>query len=163
MSVTVPVGGSYNGILPGWGTGRFSAASTGLVISANSSTDVLSHESLQDVTSQVQADGQVNITFSSQAAGVYYVLWGYYLVHSLTEQPDATEQYSPEIIAHGVPQSPVKSYLRNGSYVWDHFSSQGAQVAINYWEKNLLNGDSTNLLRTSVNYLWEDSMVGVYE
>lgn len=68
------------------------------------------------------------------------------------------EQASPLDLHTIVKQSPVTSFVQNGSVVVDHFSSKGAQVVIDFWEEYLLQGDSRELIKEVGNYAWEDSM-----
>ncbi len=156
FSINVPVGGNFSGTLPGWGTGKLVSASTGLVISVNSVTGVgtLASSSLTDITADGGTDGSVSISFSGTTTGVRNVVFAYYLTHT-----NYYEQNSPVLVAHGVPQSTPTSYIQNGSLVWDHFSTQGAQLAINFWDEHLLTGNSKKLLQQVGNYLWEDSQV----
>ena len=169
--------GSFTGVLPGWGTGTFVSASVGLVTSivnqsvtqytyGSPSTEyvlvsTLSNSSLQDLTYQVQPEGTLTFRAPSGARTGNWTLFAYYLVHS-----EFREAASPAELVATVPQSPVTSYVQNGSWVVDHFSADGAQVFIDFWETYLLNGSDTKSLLAEVgNYLWEDSQEytqGVY-
>lgn len=171
-NISVPLGGSYKGSLPGWGTGGkegFVSASTALVqksvpiqlsaapafqsASYNGSQITLSASSLTDVTEQVDADGNIDISFPDDANGTEFQLFAYYQNHTV-----GFEQQSPLFLNTTVEQSPVTSSLQNGSRFNDHFSVTGAQLIINFWEKYLLDYNTTRELIQQVgNYGWEDS------
>lgn len=72
--VAVPIGGTFNGALPGWNSGPLVAASTGLVLSVveNASggfTTTLSETSLNDITKSVDSNGNFKISFPSKQPG----------------------------------------------------------------------------------------------
>lgn len=152
FNITIALGGTYNDILPGWNTGPLVSASTGLIVSSTNISRTLSTSSLQDVTSQVGANGQLQLNFPVDANGENYTLFAYYLVHS-----EAREQQTPLNVV-GVKGQP-ENYVQNGSWVVDHFAAKGAQTTIDFWEEYLLNGNNTKQLLSEVgNYVWEDSM-----
>lgn len=170
FNISIPLGGSYNGILPGWGTGEFVSASTALVLNETSvqlkaapafisqnysgSRFVLDSSSLADVTDQVGEDGAVSLSFPASANGIEYQLFAYYQNHTI-----GLEQQSPLYLNTTVSQSPVTSFLQNGSRFNDHFSTKGAQLVIDFWEEYLLDYNNTrDLIREVGNYGWEDSM-----
>ena len=169
FNTSVPIGGSYNGRLPGWGTGEFVAASTALVMNSsrvtlsaspaftpmvyNGTQHTLAASSLADVTDQVRADGTINLSFPLVANGTEFQLFAYYQNHSV-----GFEQQSPLFLNTVAPQSSVTSFLQNGSRFNDHFSTTGAQLIIDFWEKYLLDYNNTRELIQEVgNYGWEDS------
>lgn len=157
FNVSVPIGGAFDGTLPGWGTGELVAAVSATVVkSTNTSTAVtktLSESSLQDVTKQVSSSGHLSLQFPSQAGGGNSILFAYYLVHS-----GFREQQTPSQVIPGVPQSPITNYVQNGSFVVDHFSARGAETVASFWQNHLLNGSNTaELVREIGNYAWEDS------
>lgn len=170
FNVSIPVGGSYNDKLPGWGTGELVSASTALVVDStpvqlkaapafisqnySGSRFTLASESLTEVTDQVAEDGTIRLEFPSFADGAEFQLFAYYQNHSI-----GLAQQSPLYLNTTVPQSPVTSFLQNGSRFNDHFSATGAQLVIDFWEKYLLDYNSTrDLIREVGNYGWEDSM-----
>jgi hypothetical protein len=170
FNVSIPLGGSYNDVLPGWGTGELVSASTALVSDStpvqlkaapafishtyNGSRFTLDSSSLTDVTDQVGEDGSIRLDFPSSANGTEYQLFAYYQNHTT-----GLEQQSPLYLNTTVPQSPVTSFLQNGSRFNDHFSTTGAQLVIDFWEKYLLDYNNTReLIREVGNYGWEDSM-----
>ena len=88
FNVSIPIGGEYDNILPGWGTGYFVSASTGLVMSSqyanlsaspawigpyyyNGTMQTLATASLQDVTDQVDDQGHLSLTFPSNTDGLH--------------------------------------------------------------------------------------------
>lgn len=158
FNTTVPIGGHFNDILPGWGTGQLVSASSGLVKSMTNISSAVSYTlvvaSLQDLTSNVSPNGSLNITFPSNTTGLHYTIFAYYLVHT-----EHREQQSPFSVApdQGVPQSPVTSYVQNGSWVVDHFSLRGAQQTTRFWQEHLLSEDSIRLINEVGNFVWEDS------
>ncbi|KAG2170683.1 hypothetical protein VTO58DRAFT_106896 [Aureobasidium pullulans] len=157
FNVTVPIGGKFNDLLPGWGTGPLVSASIGLLTKTTNETTAiyktLSQQSMVDVTNKVNTAGRLIYQFPAGSAGESYVVFAYYLVHT-----GFMEQRSPLSVIPGVPQSPVTSYVQNGSWVVDHFSTKGAKLVTDFWEQHLLNDSDTSQLLTQVgNYVWEDS------
>ncbi|KAI5370266.1 Putative Galactose-binding-like domain superfamily [Septoria linicola] len=170
FNTSVPVGGFFNDVLPGWGSGTFISASIGLVTSKENATwsampawqyheyngtrQTLSTASLQDVTDKVnQENGQIELQFPSSAEGIEYRLFAYYQTRSTY-----LEQTSPLEVNTTVAQSIVNSYVQNGSRVVDHFSAKGAQLIVDFWEEHLLGGDSRELIKEVGNFACEDSM-----
>lgn len=170
FNTSIPVSSSFDGILPGWGTGTFVSASTALVISSsnitltaqpawlgpysyNGTLNTLAASSLQDVTRQVSSDGHVTLNFNNDEQGLEYRLFAYYQNHSTYQ-----EQASPKYVQTVVPQSPVTSFVENGSWVADHYSARGAELIINFWEEYLLGNGTRELIQEVGNYGWEDSM-----
>lgn len=170
FNISIPIGGSFDGTIPGWGSGKFVSASTGLVKNKTNTTYYalpsfkgpffydgfevhLSASSLEDVTDQVDSDGHLSLTFDAAAEGVEYQLFAYYETHS-----NYLEQASPEHLNTTVTQSPVDSFVQNGSRAVDHFSAAGARLIANFWEHYLLDDESLQLIKEVGNYAWEDSM-----
>ena len=85
--------------------------------------------------------------------GIEYKIFAYYEVRSTH-----LEQASPLDLNTTVSQSPVESYIQNGSWVADHFSAKGARLITNFWEENLLHEDTRDLIKEVGNFLWEDSI-----
>lgn len=121
--------------------------------SYNGTRASLDVSSLKDVTSQVGPNGHMKLDFPSDVDGIEYQVFAYYEVRSTYLQ-----QASPLDLNTTVPQSPVDSYVQNGSRVVDHFSSKGAQLVIDFWEQHLLGGGTRDLIKEVGNYAWEDSM-----
>lgn len=171
FNVSVPIGGSFNGVLPGWGTGKLEAAITGLATGSEYQTGLgpslpgdtpmnrtqitLSEASLTDVTSQVDANGHLSVAFdsntSASASGINNTIFAIYLIHS-----DYRAQDGPEDL--GGPQTPAQSFVQNGSWAADHFSALGARTIANYWEQYILVNGTKELLMDVGNYGWEDSV-----
>jgi hypothetical protein len=152
FEVSVPIGETFDDVLPGWNSGALVAASTGLVLNATASTITLSQTSLNDITKSVDGNGHVRINFPSNQTGTENRLFAYYLKHA--HYPEVQAQDS---VMAAVPQSPIKTYEQNGSWVVDHFSALGAQTLIDYWENHLLDSSTINLIKKVGNYIWEDS------
>jgi hypothetical protein len=156
--LAVPIGGSFDGVLPGWNSGPLVSASTGLVLNTaattgGGTTTTLSEISLNDITNLVDSNGNVKISFpSSQPGGIENRIFAYYLKHS--HYPEVQSQAT---VVTAVPQSPITTWQQNGSCVVDHFSALGAQTVISYWESNLLDASSIKLIKEVGNYVWEDS------
>lgn len=170
FNVSVPVGGTFDDPLPGWGSGDFVSASTGLVLESqisnfsaspawkgpvyyNGTTQTLAASSLQDVTDEVNDNGHLSISFGSSANGSHYRIFAYYQIQS-----QYREQASPVNVNASVPQSPVTSFVQNGSWVADHFSARGARLITDFWENNLLDDETRQLIDDVGNYAWEDSV-----
>ena len=169
FNVSIPLGGSFNGTLPGWGSGELVAASTALVLAqqpvnistnpgflgtvyTNGTRHILDNRSLKDVSLAVAQDGSLNIEFPHNEKGIEHRLFAFYQKFS-----GYREQISPERIVQ-VPQTPVASYIQNGSWVNDHFCVAGAQLLIDFWENMMLDDGLRQLLRDVGNLAWEDSM-----
>ncbi|PYI20353.1 secreted protein [Aspergillus violaceofuscus CBS 115571] len=142
----------FEGRLPGWGTGQLVAAVTGSVKSSSGSVKVLATDSLRDVTGSVSSNGHVEISSSQSATTTESHLFAYYLVHA-----DYREVQSPADVPVAVPQSPIKTWSQNGSWVVDHFSVKGAQLMASFWQQSLLDEEMRELLHEVGNYMWEDS------
>ena len=168
FNISIPIGQGFNGLLPGWGAGKLVAATTGLVVQSTSSNRpstaggittnttitnaVLHADSLTDVTTLVGADGRLDLNLDASSTGQHYVLFAYYLVRS-----GYREIQTPPLLV-GAPQSSVRNYVQNGSFVVDHFSSHGAETVAKFWKDHLLNNsDTVELLAEVGNYLWEAS------
>lgn len=146
FNVSVPIGGTFDDVLPGWGKSRCVSASTGLVTATefanysaspawigpvyyNGSRNTLSASSLEDVTGKVDSQGRLNLTFPSDVEGVEYQIFAFYESHS-----SYLEQASPLDLNTTVPQSPVETFVQNGSRVVDHFSAAGAKLITDFWD-----------------------------
>ena len=128
----VPIGGIFDGVLPGWNSGQLVSASNALVLdivnfTSGGSNTTLAQASLTDITGKIASDGTVKITFGSEPEGIEYRVIAYYLKHSLYPEIESTAK-----TAVGVPQSPITTYQQNGSWVADHFSILGAQTTIDF-------------------------------
>ena len=167
---SVAIGGTFNGTLPGWSTGKFVSASTALVTSSqpavfsalpawqgpyeyNGTTQMLDATTLEDVTDQVTATGHLSLKFPGHNVnGLHYEVFAFYQNFS-----GYREQASPLELNTTVHQSAVNTFVKNGSWVVDHFSSKGAQVIIDFWEDYLLDDTTRQLIHEVGNYGWEDS------
>lgn len=157
FEAAVSLGGTFDGVLPGWNSGPLVAASTGLVLNVTNSTSgavytTLSQSSLTDITQSIDSSGNVSISFPFQENGVEYRVFAYYLKHS-----GYREVAAPNTVEAAVPQSPIETWEQNGSWVVDHFSALGAQTTIDFWENNLLDNSTIDLIKQVGNYVWEDS------
>lgn len=170
---TVPIGGSFNGALPGWGTGQLQAAITGLVTSSINASDAgpglpivetifasqgsavreqntLSTDSLQDVTHQLSSNGTLNLTFPSDSVGLHYTVFAVYLI-----QMHYRAAADPATLTG--PETAPQDFLHNGSWTVDHFSARGAKVMTDFWDQYLLVDGTKEALMEVANYAWEDS------
>lgn len=158
FNATIPIGGHFDDTLPGWGSGPLVSASSGLVVKTKNDTTpvtyILSGDSLQDLTSAVSPQGKLDIAFPTNSNGQHYIIFAYYLVHT-----EYREQQSPQTLTpgDGVTQSPVTSFVQNGSWVVDHFSFEGARQVAKFWQEHLLGNGSAELISEVGNYVWEDS------
>ena len=164
---TVPIGGSFQGTLPGWGTGTLEAAVTGLVIKAENTSSIspglpgdysskrlqytLAAGSLQDVTDQVNSEGHLAVKFDNQTEGIHNAVFALYLVHSHWRAQDGP-------LDVGGPQTPAHSIAENGSWAVDHFAALGAKTMTQFWEQHILQNGTKELLMEVGNYGWEDSI-----
>ncbi|KAL9068938.1 MAG: hypothetical protein Q9157_006341 [Trypethelium eluteriae] len=166
-NVSIPIGDSFNGTIPGWGNGVLQAVVTGLVTSevnasgvapslpndlaANRLQKTLANSTLQDITNMVEADGSLSIQFPADKEGIEYNLFAIYLVR---EQ----ERTAADPVTLKGPQTPAQDFVHNGSWTVDHFSVLGAQTVTNFWENCLLVNGTKELLMEVGNYGWEDSV-----
>jgi hypothetical protein len=173
-NVSVPVGNSFDGVLPGWGLGPLQAAVTGLAINLtavvqpnglqpdigtlpgnvvlNRTQITLAADSLTDVTSQVESNGHLHIDFSNvKDTGINHTIFAIYLIHS-----DYRAQDGP--LDLGGPQTAPSSWLQNGSWSVDHFSALGATTVTDFWAQHILQNDTINVLKEVGRYAWEDSV-----
>lgn len=155
FAVYVPLGDSFHGTLPGWGTGTLEAVVAGLITeitveSQGRQTNTLATSSLRDVTSRVSDDGQLHVDFSD-LDGLRHVVYAVYLVRS-----GARSQLRPGQLRG--PQTEPTDYVHNGSWVVDHFSARGARVITQFWEKHLLVDGTKERLQQVARYAWEDSV-----
>ncbi|KAI6911775.1 hypothetical protein KC348_g12866 [Hortaea werneckii] len=174
-NVSVPLGGSFSDILPGWGAGELIAAATGLAVnftnvvrpdqlardpgslpgdySLNRTQITLSASSLTDVTNLTTADGHLSVDFAgtNTTAGINHTIFAVYQFRS-----DYRAQDGP--LDLGGPQSDPETWRQNGSWAVDHFSSLGAKTTTDFWEKYLLSNDTLEMLHDVGNYAWEDSV-----
>ncbi|KAL4985144.1 hypothetical protein BDW68DRAFT_199006 [Aspergillus falconensis] len=168
---TVPIGGSFEGKLPGWGpgseprSGQLLAVVSGTAVSsvnASGTERTLPHgvpaermqvtlaaDSLIDITSNVTSDGHLSIRFPKGKGieNVIFVIYEHIFRHAVYQSPSVL----------GGPQSEPTSFLNNGSWVVDHFSKKGARVTADFWEKYLLNNGTRELIEEVGNLAWEDS------
>ena len=165
-NVTVPIGGTFDGELPGWGTGILQAAVTGLVTKSEEATGVqpglpgdvsatrmqytLAASTLEDVTPQVSKDGHLKIDFPSHQQGLNYTVFAVYMMRSHYRAQDGPYDLMEN-------QTPPTSIAGNGSWAVDHFSELGAQTSIEFWERHILQHGTQELIEQVGNYAWEDS------
>lgn len=169
FNATVPLGGSFDDVLPGWGTGPLEVAVTGLVTNS-SVADVtapglpgdyaekrtqytLASSRLEDVSSKVSPDGHLKVDFSSNTtnSGLYNTVFAIYLIHSHWRAQDGPADFAGQTI-------PARTIAENGSWAVDHFSSLGAETITKFWEDNILQSGTKELLMEVGNYGWEDSV-----
>ena len=167
-NVSVPIGGTFNSTLPGWGTGNLQAAVTVLVkkseiltnvtapglpgdLVANRTQITLAESSLQDVTNKVSREGHLAVHFDAEAEGLNNTIFAIYLIHSNYRAQDGPLDITG-------PQGTPQSYIQNGSWAVDHFSALGAKVMTDFWEQHILVNGTRQLLMDVGNYGWEDSV-----
>ncbi len=139
---------TFQGTLPGWGTGPLEAAV--LAGAPIGTSKLVAAQTLTDLTSQVGPDGQLNITMPS-SPDYQYILFSVFLIHSNWQAQD-----SPPLLQG--PQTQPESWIQNGSWATDHFSAGGAQMAIRFWEEYMLIDGILELVQEVGNYAWEDSV-----
>ncbi|KAL3495077.1 hypothetical protein BJX62DRAFT_246400 [Aspergillus germanicus] len=168
---TVPIGGSFDGKIPGWGPGSEPRAGNLLAVVAGTAVSTvktsgsegtlphgapaeraqvtLAADSLIDITSNVTADGHLSVSFPKGKGieNVVFVIYEHIFRHAVYQSPSVL----------GGPQGEPTSFLNNGSWVVDHFSAKGARVTADFWEKYLLNNGTRELIAEVGNNAWEDS------
>ncbi|KAL3442497.1 hypothetical protein BJX65DRAFT_321505 [Aspergillus insuetus] len=148
---------TYQGQIPGWGTGELIAVVSAEVLSQTnvslpvidspflSGQDgylslVLDHDSLTDITDQVSENGKISVTFSAPSAGgVGHRLFAYYQKQTLHKNLEFHNNATTTI-------------WDNGSYAVDHYSARGAQTVIDFWEKYILVNGIKELVMEAGNY-----------
>ncbi|GIZ47244.1 hypothetical protein CKM354_001034100 [Cercospora kikuchii] len=153
FNVSISLGSSFKGKIPGLGSGKLIAASTALIVEqqpvnistnpgflgtvyTNGTKHILATRSLTDVSSKVAEDGSLNIELPHNETGIECRLFASYKKFSRYR-----EQLPP-----------------NGSRVNDHFSVAGARLLIDVWENVMLDDELRQLLHDVGNLAWEDSM-----
>ncbi|ORY00972.1 hypothetical protein BCR34DRAFT_102101 [Clohesyomyces aquaticus] len=167
-------GGSFDAVLPGWGTGKLQAAVSGKILGSEKFTTsdspgglpgdlplartqyTLSAQSLTDVTPLVDPSGRLHVDFvasgtTANTTGQSNMIFAVYLIQS-----HYRAQQGP--LEMKGPMSNPDSYINNGSWAVDHFSALGARVMTKFWEEHILNNETRELLQQVGNYAWEDSV-----
>lgn len=184
-NITVPIGGSWDGTIPGWNavtnTVKLQAVVTGLVTHTvnvtvpsgsalklnntgtypslpgdfpyNRTQVTLAADSLQDITSKVDSNGYLSVSFPNNSSGLEYNIFVIYQIHN-----DYRAQQDPAFLRG--PQTIPQTWQQNGSWAVDHFSALGAETMTNYWEQYIIpqNSSLKQLLQEIGNYGWEDSI-----
>lgn len=157
FSVNIPRNGSFEGILPGWGTGKFIGLVSALilnqvnvslppsVIPGNPSQPyylrlIAQESSLTDLTDQVSTQGYISISLPPTSLNNYYQLFIYYQNQTL---------HKNLIFTGGRKTGTI---FDNGSFTVDHYSTRGAQVVTKFWEKYILTNGIKELLMQVGNY-----------
>ncbi|KAI9045309.1 glycoside hydrolase family 35 protein [Aspergillus affinis] len=157
FSVPVPANGSFAGIIPGWGTGDLLALISAEVVNRTDNYTTLSsvrvphtrlvlkESSLADRTAEVSATGHLSFTYPRSPENPIFWLFAFY--QRLTK--------AQNLIFFS---NQTEAVVENGAYMVDHFSSRGAEVVIDFWEKYVLTENVRSLLSEVGNYAWEDSV-----
>ncbi|KAE8454643.1 hypothetical protein EG329_000266 [Mollisiaceae sp. DMI_Dod_QoI] len=182
---TVPLGGSFDAILPGWGTGTLEAAVTGLVTKSEAADSVASgflkgytEQRIQHIIAlglpggyaeqrtqyTLAEDSLEDVTNQTHDDGYLSVQFGSNKQQGLHNTVFAIylvhshwrAQGGPKDI--GGPQTPAYSIAQNGSWAVDHFSRLGAETTTKFWEQHILQNGTRELLKQVGNYAWEDSV-----
>jgi hypothetical protein len=138
----VALGGTYDGIIPGFGSGQLISVTTAAILKEvvveftslagyglggatyNRTTSKISANSLQDVTEQVNLNGSLVLSFPSNVTAEKYVVFAAY--YKLTLERASTGGSNPQ------------NFIANGSFAVDHFSAQGAKVTTDFLEQYVL-------------------------
>ena len=183
-NISVPLGGNYGSILPGWGMGKLQAVISGRVISSVNVT-VPPSTSSTGGTGELNATGTYPSLPGDQPANRTQVTLATDSLQDLTADVDSNgrlsytcsqsgpgsgctlfvvylihsdyrAQQDPKFL--GGPQTAPQSWLQNGSWAVDHFSALGAETTTNFWEQYVLTNGTRELLMSVGNYGWEDSI-----
>ncbi|KAL2842000.1 hypothetical protein BJX68DRAFT_270940 [Aspergillus pseudodeflectus] len=157
FSVPVPANGSFDGVIPGWGTGDLIALISAEVLNRtdNSTSSsiagvphtrlVLKQSSLTDRTVEVSGSGRLSVTYPPSTRQHTYWLFAFY--QRLTQ--------SQNLI---FLSNHTNAVVENGAYIVDHYSARGAETVIDFWDKYVLTDNVRSLLAEVGNYVWEDSV-----
>lgn len=183
-NVTVPIGGSFAGQIPGWNdwhqpAGSLLAVVAGMAIDSHNVT-VPNGEAFSlnatGVSPGLPSDSPRNRTQVTLAADS---------LHDLTSQVtadgtltvdfqrnstgleinlffiylihnDFRAQQDPELMLG--PHTEPQTWLQNGSWAVDHFSALGARTMTDFWDQYVLVNGTKELVTEVGNYGWEDSI-----
>lgn len=133
-------------MLPGWGSGEIVAAVTAVATDKINITTrsphlqlVLRDETLKAVTPMVDDRGILNITDETLSSHSEHWIFAFYQRKTLAKNVDFDAQTHDNI-------------FDNGSFTVDHFSIQGAQTVIKFWEKHILRDGVDKLLSEAGHY-----------
>jgi hypothetical protein len=151
FSALVPSNGSFDSVLPGWGTGELVAVVSALVLmetnhslagnkppvptTASYSTLTVQENTMTDITKHVLLPtGHLQLEFpASEKATTYWIFAFYQLLShhkNLNFQSNSTS-----------------TIFNNGSYTVDHFSARGAQTVTDFWDRYILTNGTKELLQ----------------
>jgi len=154
-SAVVPSTGQFDGIIPGWGTGELVALVSAEVLASKNhtlpSTGVsllgtpqtwyleltLQNGSLTEWTNKVSSTGRVSLSLAPVQSS--YRLFAFYQFQTHSKNLEHTNLEATDITA-------------NGSYIVDHYSTRGAQVITKFWDTQLLDTETLELLKEVGNY-----------
>lgn len=155
--VDVPPCSFFDAQVPGWGSGRLVSLVSAVVISnitvnevsegnvifpsRNTSYEslVLQQGSLKEISDQLSTDnGTLRYNFEKLPHGSHYKLFAFFEMHT----GHKNVQFKTNT---------TSSIFDNGSYVVDHFSGDGAQATIDFWEEHILNEEVRGLLAAAGN------------
>ncbi|KAL4894986.1 hypothetical protein BDV59DRAFT_200244 [Aspergillus ambiguus] len=152
--------GSFQGLLPGWGSGELVSVVSAEVISSRNLSNptnsvpifesqpnyieyTIKNASLQEWTQHVSSSGRLRLNLPR--SGHSYRIFAFYQHLSHHNNVPSTTNAS-------------KTIFDNGSYAVDHFSAKGAQTVTQFWEHHILKDGVKEMLMAVGNYGWEDSM-----
>jgi hypothetical protein len=170
FSVIVPANGTFNGVIPGWGTGDLVA-----LVSAH----VLSESTISSFTPNISPETFPAILPNSSFAQAQQAATQLQIIIQNGSLQDVTTSVSPNGTAtFSAPSNSTGLYYRlfafyqkrtlnknvsfqsnrsatiwdDGSYNVDHFSSRGAETVTDFWEKYILVDGLEDLLKHVGNY-----------
>ena len=154
-SVTIPSNGHFAGVIPGWGSGELVAlVSAEVLASKNHSLPsgspsffgaaqtwylelTLKNGSLTEWTDKVSSSGSVSLDLPLAQSS--YRLFAFYQLQTHHKNLEYTN-------------SETKDITGNGSFIVDHYSARGAQTITKFWETDLLDSETSELLKEVGNY-----------
>ncbi|KAL5360501.1 hypothetical protein BJX96DRAFT_165211 [Aspergillus floccosus] len=157
----VPRNGSFDGLLPGWATGKLVSVVSAEVLSSRNLSNppslipiiepqrsyveyTIRNASLQEWTNDVSSSGQLRLNLPATSRHGYRI-FAFYQHLSLHHNVPSTSNAS-------------KTIFDNGSFAVDHFSARGAQTVTRFWEQHIFKDDVKEMLMAVGNYAWEDSL-----
>ncbi|KAH8802586.1 hypothetical protein F5884DRAFT_738217 [Xylogone sp. PMI_703] len=156
-NATVQAGSSFDGVIPGFGSGILQSVVTARLINSTQHSDPAASggvteymityyaaSTLTEVTSMVQQNGHLKVDFQSDPSDATYVIIASY----------SSQSYNRACTPGVNPQN----FLQNGSFAVDHFSTVGAKVTTDFLEQYVLVNGVKELLEEVGNYVWEDSI-----
>jgi len=173
FSTIVPANGTFNGVIPGWGTGDLVALVSAHVLSESTSSSFTTQTSPESFRSFPAILPSSDFAQSQQAATQFQIVIQDGSLKDVTTSvsPNGTATFTAPANSTGLYYRLFAFYQKrtlnknlsfasnrsatiwdDGSYNVDHFSSRGAETVTKFWEKYILVDGLEDLLKQVGNY-----------